>query len=155
MMTRSFRDEWSAALRSGEFPQTVGCLNRLTPINSVDEGGVYVRPVGLCCLGVRCELDVRKGLMLKTLPEDRVAALYGEICQEEGSYVSSSPGPLTVARWGIANDHCCVGCDGDCSDPGICTFTEVLVGMNDADRLSFAQIADWLDAQEVREDDIP
>lgn len=48
MMKRSFRDEWTTALRSGEHVQ-----GRV----KLDHDGKK------CCLGVRCHLDVAAGLM--------------------------------------------------------------------------------------------
>lgn len=50
----------TAALRSGEFPQTKTALCRLTAEADPD------RPIGFCCLGVACELALRNGVEMAT-----------------------------------------------------------------------------------------
>jgi len=45
-----------AALRSGEYPQTIGALQRTSD---------RVGPIGFCCLGVACEVAIQDGLELQ------------------------------------------------------------------------------------------
>lgn len=49
-MNREIRDQWTAALRSGDYAQGRGALHAYSPT-----GGRY------CCLGVLCELAVEAG----------------------------------------------------------------------------------------------
>lgn len=63
------------ALRSGDFPQARGTLNRtskpnyITNVEGTDAESLYVKDnentLGYCCLGVVCELAVRDGVIRK------------------------------------------------------------------------------------------
>ncbi len=48
--TQELKDQWVAALRSGEFQPTTGTLKR------VERGGAEGETVGHCCLGVLAEI---------------------------------------------------------------------------------------------------
>ena len=100
--------EWTAALRSGEFPQGKFRLS---------EYGHF------CCLGVKCELDVRKGLMQK---RGEVEIEYAE--DDSDDFLACAPSVATSNRWGITY-------------PNI----DLLTGFNDRTRWTFTQIADWID----------
>lgn len=56
-MDQEFKEEWVAALRSGEYPQTTKALTKLDRSGNV---------VGHCCLGVACEIAVKKGWLTTT-----------------------------------------------------------------------------------------
>lgn len=63
-MNQDLKNKWVAALRSGQFAQTVGTLQRDQPgeFELRDTRGetikvsTVVAPVGYCCLGVLCEV---------------------------------------------------------------------------------------------------
>jgi hypothetical protein len=47
-MNKEIKEKWVKALRSGEYKHTYGALRRLVPTEN--------RPVGMCCLGVLCDI---------------------------------------------------------------------------------------------------
>lgn len=61
MMDQEIKAQWVAALRSGEYKQGEGYLNR-THIVSVEGETEPVVENRLCCLGVLCELAVKAGV---------------------------------------------------------------------------------------------
>lgn len=71
---------WVAKLREEGLPQTQGALNRVEPYEPAEEDRSFDRPkpVGMCCLGVLCEIAVEHGIT-ERLPdpddEGRVAYL--------------------------------------------------------------------------------
>lgn len=64
-------DKWIVALESGEYQQTVGCLNRVTTFFN-DE---VIYPAGYCCMGVLCEVV---GIPTAIDSGSTVASYYGE-----------------------------------------------------------------------------
>lgn len=54
-MNKNVKQRWLAALRSGEYKQTTGCLRR----DEADE--IHAAPKGYCCLGVLCDIVDPKG----------------------------------------------------------------------------------------------
>lgn len=62
-MKTEVKEKWVAALRSGQYPQARGVLNR-------------TEPPGFCCLGVLCELAAAEGVVSKSTGS--VRASYGE-----------------------------------------------------------------------------
>lgn len=62
---------WVAALRSGEYAQTQGVLQRT---NGPDYQG---RPKGFCCLGVACEVAIKNGLEVIKYENDGVVFYNG------------------------------------------------------------------------------
>lgn len=124
-MKQEVKDEWLAALRSGEYAQANGRLH-------VDDG--------YCCLGVLCEVAVKAGViepaeMKSTLKEEAVGA-YGK---DGGTMVP----PLEVIEWAeldSENPNTDVRTnDDDFSRP----FT--VAELNDEQGYSFAQIADVIE----------
>lgn len=112
----TFKAEWIAALRSDEFPQGRKYLNR---------NNEY------CCLGVRCELDVKAGLL-------EVKNVVNGIVWYDGS-MAGTPSATTMRRWGLSDDA-----------------MNSLIIMNDGhednvtgeylqEPKSFSEIADWID----------
>jgi hypothetical protein len=51
-MNQELKAKWLEALRSGKYKQTQGVLNR---VKEEHIAGV-VKPVGMCCLGVLCDI---------------------------------------------------------------------------------------------------
>jgi hypothetical protein len=128
-MKRGFRDEWSAALRSGQYAQCRSVLYRL----AVEEDSSHV--VGLCCLGVRMELDVAAGRMLYRdvdSPYGGRRRHYAEGTLPE-RWVDLLPSIETCQRWGLSY-----------------TEAQDLARMND-DEQSFNTIADYLDTLAVED----
>lgn len=136
-MNRQERDEWVAALRSGEWKQGHGYMG-------IDAEG----EMQYCCLGVKAELDIaagRHGISRSgwnTTGDGTVTQCYFlPIASHLSSAVSTMP-PLQFAReeWGFTND-----------------MLDTLVKMNDGfvligeeiPRHSFHQIAQWI------EDNVP
>lgn len=72
---------WAKALRSKEYPQTRGVLQRTVEIRGA--------PIGFCCLGVACDLYIKAGNKLLTEEED------GRICFESGT----GQLPTRVMEW--------------------------------------------------------
>jgi len=123
-MRRSERDEWLVDLRSGEFPQGHGALALET-----DDGLTF------CCLGVKCERDAR------TERHDIVRSSYlGEVWYGVMGRVDNKSATMPTAvilnAWGLHEHH-----------------ATALARMNDDDRLPFAEIADWIEANVPVEDD--
>lgn len=116
-MTRSERDAWVAALRSGEYSQAHGMLRH-------GNGGDY----SFCCLGVLAETSPR-------LRRDPAADDDGY-----GEYVFD--GGERDTRW-------------SCDLPSVVLargLQSELIRMNDRGR-SFAEIADWIEANVPVEED--
>lgn len=83
-MYADIAEKWAAKLESGEYPQTTGTLRRRT----ADPG---TPPVGLCCLGVLCELAIEEGLDI-------------EVRADSDKYYTGYDGaisvlPITVQQW--------------------------------------------------------
>lgn len=85
MMTKTIKDKWLAALRSGEYQQTRGGLRD---------------NVGYCCLGVLCDLHAKEA------GKDWIAPVYGRYYKygEQEAYL-----PYTVMEW--AGFNCMVSCN--------------------------------------------
>jgi len=119
MMTREFRDEWVAALRSGEFEQGRGALER---------DGKF------CCIGVRCALDVRKGEMTRVaLGESSTSCGFVDDVTV-GYTVYGTVLYSTSQRWGMEQTTLDL-------TPGLLGD---LMFMNDAKGKTFHEIADFL-----------
>jgi hypothetical protein len=62
-VNRELKADWVQALRSGEYAQTKGTLNRVSPgtyfVDS-DTTNVEEAPIGFCCLGVLCDRLAKK-----------------------------------------------------------------------------------------------
>jgi hypothetical protein len=119
-MNKQEKDEWIAALRSGDFVQGYGRLN---------DHNKY------CCLGVKCELDVRAGRHgIKDIIDIAGIVLYGIEDDAIQGFTPSMPTITICDRWGISRD----------------TVHE-LATMNDGNlgrgikRHTFSEIADWIE----------
>ena len=126
-MRRSERDEWVADLRSGEFPQYTGGLLRVTMDNGKD---------GFCCLGVKLERDARVGRHGIVWDDDNGG--YGSNDDVTYEAVDAMPSPETLAAWGLSGER-----------------ANTLARMNDGTdgrEYSFAEIADWIEANVPVED---
>ncbi len=133
-MKRAFRDEWVAALRSGEFRQGNNRLETLP-----NHAGF---PSTYCCLGVRCKLDADAGLLVREEGTNLSAGsgMYAEPgATHEGVWGVGTPAQATQLRWGLRNASRDLGIAGD------------LVHMNDIQHKSFSEIADYLDVLEVED----
>lgn len=86
-MNPDIKTRWLEALRSGEYPQTQGALNR--PIRDGE------KPAGLCCLGVLCELAVEDGIVRRVPYSDYMLAYIAEGAE----YVSNAILPREVVDW--------------------------------------------------------
>lgn len=159
MMLRSFRDAWSTKLREPGLPQARGAMRRSEPS---DLG----QPAGMCCIGVRCELDVDAGLLRRVVNRSAgfkiAASVFGYVSIGDrgnqpygGSY--GNPSASVQRRWGVY---------GWCPprelipseirrillDPsGELHLIDVLITLNDTLKWTFPQIADWLDTLPVEE----
>lgn len=90
-------------------------------LNQLEASTVGDPPVGFCCLGVLCEQAVSAGLIAK-----REMSIFADY----GPHSSVSSLPVMVRTWA-----------------GIDSATEnTLIDMNDGARSSFAEIADWIEA---------
>lgn len=122
-MKSEIKKLWVDALRSGEFEQGTGALRRVLPGNT-DK---------YCCLGVLSELAYRAGVVGvgRTL-ESRGVTQYGNAT----AYL-----PPEVCEWaGISMEE-----DGDV-DLRYEDGYEPATHLNDSVRLTFAQIADCIEA---------
>lgn len=117
---------WLKALRSGKYDQTRGGLHHTASAHSS-------RPEGWCCLGVACDIA--------EIPMERSGDKY-EVESFDGA--DTMP-PTTVIAWmfGIAIT--------EFEDPygegvvEIDRLLSLLAKMNDNDRKSFGEIADWVE----------
>lgn len=107
--------EWIDALRSGEFKQGRGGLASKT-----SEGGIFY-----CCLGVRCELDARRGLMVTS---DGLNFMNFDEVGQQGYKNQAVPCGATLNRWQMTNDE-----------------MNDLVKLNDACKMSFVEIANYIE----------
>lgn len=128
-MNKELKEKWTSSLRSGNFEQGTDYLCR---------NGKY------CCLGVLCE----------------VAGLEKNDNGYNGSMEYTSPyDPLDHECWHMTDDdEPCTACQNafERVDTELCSglMTALgltseqhshLIGMNDSDGKSFAEIADWID----------
>lgn len=118
-MTPELKDEWTDALRSGEYEQGVGFL---------ECGGLN------CCLGVLADiLDLPReesaALVYATHEGIRQVSMFGEVdCELSGRISRYNLGPLTRKAIGL---------------PGF--FQDELASLNDGG-YSFEAIADYIEA---------
>ena len=126
MMKRAFRDEWSAALRSGEYPQSRGLLQVLRE-------EIAIRPVGFCCIGVRCDLDVKAGLMWsRPFGDGRYVRFLTSKDADTG--MAAEVWATVLERWGLTAQE-----------------QYELISMNDNRKHNFQMIADYLDQLQVED----
>lgn len=119
------------ALRSGEYAQTRFKLRHLVPNSEA--------PEGYCCLGVACELFRKATGQGEWSPPNAVSGCAGFLIEGESVPVYSVL-PSAVQQWfGFSSQS--GGFDSSEYPTG------ALFRLNDTRRLSFAQIADVIDAQ--------
>lgn len=126
-MNPEVRTRWLAALRSGRYQQARGKLTRLE--RDALSGEVLVTH---CCLGVLCAEAIAAGIDVTTYDRD------GR--REYGYEGNDNWLPLEVRRWA----------DLDTGNPTV-TFHYMitpLADLNDDRRLTFAQLADLIEADE-------
>lgn len=131
-MKRSFRDEWTHELRTTTTPQTQGVL-----------GVLERKTAGMCCIGVRCNLDYRKGLMVRDVDDVGGQAGYAELvaADETADFNYGNVDVSTALRWGVANMN----------QYGHSLLSELVI-MNDTQSKSFIEIADFLDSLPVTDE---
>ena len=123
-MNQTEKEEWIAALRSGEFQQRQ---------NWLDADGRQ------CCLGVKCILDVRAnrhGIVQDNPPHslhppNTIAYGYGDkfgIIQATASF----PLPYIYHKWGLTEDQ-------------MYKLAELNDGDDFSPSLTFVEIAQWID----------
>lgn len=115
-MNQEFKKEWVNALRNGEYTQGKGVLNRFGKC---------------CCLGVACELLVKKGVLTSKLDEKEGMYQYGEELNE-----ALLPAEA-IKYMGIGKHNPTVKYKG---------YKPALSSLNDSDK-TFLEIADLIEAQ--------
>jgi hypothetical protein len=124
-MNPEIRARWTAALRSGDYPQGLKTLRQ------VRDGGEYE----YCCLGVLCELARAEGVVIElTYDEDEGTWSY----DGQSAYL-----PPRVAEWaGLpVSEHGWSLPSVEMPFHGV----ETLATLNDHARWNFARIADAID----------
>jgi hypothetical protein len=124
-MNPDIRFQWTAALRSGDYPQGTCALYNGN---------------GYCCLGVLCELARKAGVVELTRNEKTGEWFYDGHAQLP---------PQSVRDWAGLDETREVAIrrfdsDDDVSWPS----SDALVSLNDDDLASFAQIADAIDGKQ-------
>jgi len=128
-MRRSERNEWVADLRSGLFPQYTGGMLRATLETGED---------GFCCLGVKLERDARTGRHNIVRVDDG----YFDESEVDPEICDGMPSSAMLTAWGLSEAD-----------------ARQLASMNDGDSdseigpASFAEIADWIEANVPVSDD--
>lgn len=114
-MNNTLRKEWIAALRSGDYKQTTGWLQKAG---------------GFCCLGIACEV------YMKNFP-DRVETLADLSYHTVGYSFDALPFVSASLPTGIDLEF------------GLDTLeARKLMNMNDIEKLSFNEIADYLESKD-------
>lgn len=125
-MNPSVKARWVQALRSGDFKQTTGVLQRLKDMGH----GETMRPAGHCCLGVLCEIAVQDGVIEKWRDENVILASF----DHENKVL-----PGSVMRWaGLESNDPRI-------DAGEILGKHSLSHFNDTTKLDFNQIADLIE----------
>jgi len=116
------RREWVAALRSGKYKQTNAYLNRV-----IADGNL---PVGMCCLGVACDVFGPRNNLQWTPSTDGTILIMG-------SRMSVLPDGIAAVLG--------IGPNGDLMEMvGVHTY---LWSLNDSRNYTFAQIAQVIEDQ--------
>jgi hypothetical protein len=125
-MNPEVKEKWLTALRSGDYAQGKGKLERV-----VDGQSKY------CCLGVLCDLAVKAGITTRTDPiTNGTLAHYGEM-------FDNFP-PQVVVEWagiGTSNPNVLIP-----EREGELSRATNLAELNDEKNYTFSQIADVIEA---------
>ena len=94
-MKREIALRLAKALRSGDYVQAKGILNRTSPARDAHGNDATV---GHCCLGVLCELAVQDGLLRKKskTEDDEVYTIYSSLENFDSGYAFP---PMDVRDW--------------------------------------------------------
>lgn len=139
-MKTEVKEKWITALRSGEFEQSIGMLQR-TEAQDPHFRNQKLK-TGFCCLGVLCEIAVREAV----IPTPRQDAAEGSYFYGAGDNWNSCALPPEVTEWAELSS----------SDPVVrVTGAPAVAGrgsmelseVNDVLRYSFDEIADLIEAQ--------
>lgn len=122
-MNPDVKAKWLTALRSGEYAQTKGALER---IEETANG-----PVGFCCLGVLCKIAADEGV-IERKETDRT---FDKGVQYDGVYALP---PTTVTEWAGIETFTDFPLR---SEP----LHDNLANLNDIHGYTFAQIADIIE----------
>lgn len=154
-MNQDIKDQWISALWSGEYPQTTGWLNVVTPAGEGDDA----KPAGYCCLGVLCELAVEAGIAEKRTK--RAYVYYNEEPAGPEVAVYAPPGAFEkAAAPGLAEgsetsvlppfirDWAGLSSSNPDVDLGV-LGTAALAELNDGYKLDFDRIASAIGASEL------
>lgn len=142
-MNAKVKAQWLNALRSGEYQQTQGSLERLEPLepdgeyDGSDQWQNTGAPVGFCCLGVLCHLAYKAGIVDR---DDSVPSLGATYTSTSGRADGSNAIlPQSVVDWsGLPDVN--PNADGDPIN-GLS-----LASLNDRGS-TFAEIADVIEAR--------
>jgi hypothetical protein len=124
-MFASVKAAWLKALRSGEYAQGSGRLRTTFPAPGTCSGQTYQ----FCCLGVLA--DVVDPMQKTWKPHEAVFA-EGHDRRDQDDLIGCSLGNYFIKDRGVGK----------------------LVEMNDSDKASFAEIADWIEAN-IPVSDVP
>lgn len=129
-MNPEIRDQWIAALESGEFLQGEGCLTQITADGTEKN----------CCLGVLTELAVKAGAISRV-------GVYQELNRARigyGAHDEKSTLPCEVRLWaGLSDSNPAVEyvCESDPEQNGIYSLAELNDGSRTDEALEFTEIA--------------
>lgn len=132
-MDPTIKARWVAALRSGDFTQGQRTLT------TVRDGKEYD-----CCLAVLCKLAIQDGIICRQFPADDSKVWYGD--PDAGWEAGTIP--ILAREWsGIREQkvHSPVMQTCACKDCQTITVTTALIDMNDVQKKSFEEIADWIE----------
>lgn len=146
-MNPEIKERWVAALRSGEYAQTMGFLHDKE---------------GFCCLGVLCEIAVADGVIEKwepnpntfttaIRPDEKLIMFYGRRGSDDLDEASQTSLPTLVIEWaGLSSSN------PEVFSPEVLEYEDFraedygqtdLASLNDDDQLTFEEIADVIEKQ--------
>lgn len=133
-MNPEIKARWTAALRSGEYPQAKAFLRI---------------PEGFCCLGVLCDLAVKHGIITQQSPD---VHSFADRFWEYGDEGNELDLPQAVVEWaGLDGANPNVGPDlpdgARTGNPDDMPFSGPNLAMLNDNGTPFAVIADIIDAQ--------
>lgn len=138
-MNKQVIQEWVDALRSGEYPQTKGRLQRTQPDRYESE----TKP-GFCCLGVLCEVAVKHNVIQRTGADSVGDVGYGAPHRHSDVFPT-----MPVQDWVGVNDFIVtveIEVNGEPQTDRI-AVTE----LNDVHGFTFDQIADLVESEFLKE----